>query len=205
MTGCCGGSGGRPPTTNNKFNIEDEAQELERQVDKFIKLESTVPRKKKEDSLELIFQKQKELLDHLNEQKPDNYYNGPERYPFEKVMHMMTAMSDEFSEVRAGIKWKHWKTYDDDSIEGGEDDSAPDFDTNKISNLPQNFLDLPDLEATQKQILKDSNLVYLRKEWVDILHFWIQGAQELGMDAKMVLDMYLDKNTENSKRYDEGY
>src|SRR5690349_12293245 len=116
------------------------------------------------DSLELIFIKQKQLLDYLNQSKPDNYYNGPERYPFEKVMHMMTAMSDEFSEVRAGIPWKHWKTYvdEDDFIEGGEDDSRP-----------------SDLIATQLQILKDSKLSYLQKEWIDILHFWVQGAQEL--------------------------
>ena len=56
-----------------------------------------------------------------------------------------------------------------------------------------------------KQIRDNSNLEYLQKEWIDILHFWIQGAMELGMDAKTVLDLYLDKNSENSKRYDEGY
>lgn len=143
------------------------------------------------DSLELIFQKQSDLLKYLNQSKPDNYYNGPERYPFEKVMHMMTAMSDEFSEVRAGLKWKHWKSYEDGSNStGGEDDSAP---------------NLPDLKATQEQIIKDSNIAYLRKEWIDILHFWVQGAQELGLDSKKTLELYLDKNKENHTRQDEGY
>lgn len=178
------------PKTQVLDMIEEQAKEIEEVVTEFISQEN----QKKEDSLALIFQKQKELLDYLNESKPNNYYSGPERYPFEKVMHMMTAMSDEFSEVRAGLNWKYWKSYHEYE---GEDDSAP--------NLPQNFLDLPDLEATQEQIIANSKLQYLQNEWIDILHFWVQGAQELGLDSKKTLELYLDKNKENHARQDQGY
>ena len=166
--------------------IEEMGREIHDAVDTYIKEET------KKDSLELIFQKQADLLNYLNESKPDNYYNGPERYPFEKVMHMMTAMSDEFSEVRAGIPWKHWKSY-----EQGEDDSCCTYSD------PHN--ELPDLEATQRQIISNSKLEYLQKEWIDILHFWIQGAQELGLDSKKTVELYLNKNKENHSRYEEGY
>lgn len=157
------------------------------------------------DSLTLIFLKQQQLLDHLNKSKPGNYYAGPERYPFEKVMHMMTAMSDEFSEVRAGLNWKHWKSYEKTEMGFGEDDSAPDFESKIPPNLPQNFLDLPDLEATQEQLIENSKLEYLQKEWIDIGHFYIQGAIELGINAKKFLELYLNKNKENTKRYESGY
>ena len=182
---CCKGKDHRHgwvPKSTVLDMIEETGKEIRDVVDEFI-------RSQPKDSLELIFQKQKELLEYLNKSKPDNYYAGPERYPFEKVMHMMTAMSDEFSEVRAGLNWKHWKSYSEE-YEGGEDDSAP---------------NLTDLQATQEQIISNSKLSYLQNEWIDILHFWVQGAQELGLDSKKTLELYLDKNKVNHERQDQNY
>lgn len=173
-------------TNNHTIRVHEAALELSEAVDNYVKKQ-----KRKPDSLELIFREQRNLLDYLNHSKPDNYYNGPERYEHEKVMHMMTAMSDEFSEVRAGIPWKHWKTYTE------EEDYVPSEDDS--NSVP------PDIKATQQQILKESRLSYLQNEWIDILHFWIQGAMELGLDAQTTLDLYLNKNKINHERQDQNY
>ena len=174
---------------NNIGNIDKLAHEINDAVDDYFKRETH-----QDDSLDLIFEKQAELLAHLNKEKPDNYYNGPERYPFEKVMHMMTAMSDEFSEVRAGLNWKHWKTYE-----------SPEEDDSCCCNYSDPHNELPDLEATQRQIISNSKLEYLQKEWIDIGHFYIQGAIELGITPKKFLELYLNKNKENQERYENGY
>lgn len=194
------------PKTQVLDMIEETGKEIHEVVDAYIRSEPS-------DSLELIFQKQNELLDYLNQSKPDNYYNGPERYPFEKVMHMMTAMSDEFSEVRAGLNWKHWKNYEsDDDMDlicatelAIEDDSHLHEKLLEAREQGQKQFLSDDQRATQKQIMDNSKLEYLQNEWIDILHFWVQGAQELGLDSKKTLELYLNKNKENHARQDEGY
>lgn len=205
---------------------EENAKELEEIVSEYFKREDIAPccnnpnhglymmKEDRQDSLDLIFQKQKQLLEYLNQSKPDNYYTGPERYPFEKVMHMMTAMSDEFSEVRAGISWKHWKTYEhsdlnllaENEVELADNDPLTKkmFDAFEEGGPTKPFL-TDEQRTTQKQILDNSKLQYLQKEWIDILHFWVQGAQELGLDSKKTLELYLNKNSENHSRYQEGY
>ncbi len=59
--------------------------------------------------------------------------------------------------------------------------------------------------ATQKQILENSRLEYLQKEIVDVFHFLVQMAIEAKMDYNKLLEMYLDKNTENHTRQDNNY
>lgn len=45
----------------------------------------------------------------------------------------------------------------------------------------------------------------LRKEWTDITHFFIEGAIELGMTPKDILEYYLSKNNINHERIENKY
>lgn len=47
---------------------------------------------------------------------------------------------------------------------------------------------------------KELDIDYLREEWIDILHFWLSGCIELGMDATEILERYIAKNKENFAR-----
>lgn len=47
---------------------------------------------------------------------------------------------------------------------------------------------------------KEHDLDYLKEEWIDLLHFWLSGANVLGMSDKEILERYINKNKENIKR-----
>ena len=44
-----------------------------------------------------------------------------------------------------------------------------------------------------------------KKEYIDMLHFMLNIGLALGLSAKEIHDMYMDKNKENHERQDEGY
>ena len=44
-----------------------------------------------------------------------------------------------------------------------------------------------------------------RKEWIDVLHFFMNISLALGFDADTLYYMYMDKNSANHKRQDDGY
>lgn len=49
------------------------------------------------------------------------------------------------------------------------------------------------------------NLQAARGEWIDQLHFFLNKALALGMDAEMIKTMYDAKHAKNAKRQEEGY
>lgn len=50
------------------------------------------------------------------------------------------------------------------------------------------------------------NLEAARGEWIDMLHFMLNGALLLGLDnADDILDRYLRKHQKNTKRQEDGY
>lgn len=49
------------------------------------------------------------------------------------------------------------------------------------------------------------NLEAARGEWIDQLHFFLNKALVLGMDAGMIKRMYDAKHEKNAKRQEEGY
>ena len=55
--------------------------------------------------------------------------------------------------------------------------------------------------ATSRHI----NLEAARGEWIDQLHFFLNKALVLGMDAEMIKQMYDAKHEKNAKRQEEGY
>lgn len=52
---------------------------------------------------------------------------------------------------------------------------------------------------------KPINREALKMEWIDMLHFVIEGMLILGMDADEIAKMYSWKNSENHNRQDKGY
>lgn len=150
-----------------------------------------------EDSLELIFEKQKELAAYYSEKQPDSYYHhGPHRYPNEKIVLGMLAIEDEFAELRKVIPWKWWKTKNPDGTY--YNDSLEDTDYDK------NFLTSED-KATQQQLIQNTLQEYIQKEVIDIGHFYIQMCIDAGLDAKKLVELYLEKHSENKRRQDSGY
>lgn len=171
--------------------------------------------KKNKDSLELIFQKQKELSDYLSKSKPSNYYHhGPHRYPYEKIELCVKAARKELGELEDGIDWKWWKDYDPTDIDlVSENQEAVEENSllmEKMINAfgksgPQAEFLTDEQRIIQKQILENSRLEYIQKEIVDVFHFLVQMSIEAKLDPKKLVEMYLDKNQENHTRQDSGY
>lgn len=45
---------------------------------------------------------------------------------------------------------------------------------------------------------------YLKEELIDILHFWLDACNRLGMNARDIIDMYDEKHRENERRQVDG-
>lgn len=60
-------------------------------------------------------------------------------------------------------------------------------------------------EAQNGHRYEVKNIEAVRKEVIDILHFWISLAQIAGMSPEMVSGMYAAKLATNIKRQDDGY
>lgn len=165
-----------------KENAKDIAEAVETYL---VKLEE-----KKPDSLELIFEKQKILSDRYKS-KPDNYFVN-ERFKGSRMIDLLVAIDDEGSELRRALNWKWWKNYEND------------YTTNEDDSYQTEFLTDED-KATQQQIIENTTQEYIQKEVVDMWHFLVQLTIEAGLDAKKLVEMYLDKNKTNHDRQDHGY
>ena len=63
--------------------------------------------------------------------------------------------------------------------------------------IPEEEIDTSDLSENDKKEL------YM--EWVDILHFFINYAASIGLDAKTAYNYYFAKAEENVQRQKRGY
>jgi hypothetical protein len=134
-----------------------------------------------EDTLGLLFNKQKELQERLG-------FNF-EGYTIKEIadfwMVNKHALSDELNEmfdalggINDGIGnagWKYWKQ-----------------DNAKAANMK-----IEDLSEADK--------LELFYEWIDGLHFYMNFAIAIGMTSKDVVNLYMAKNAENHDRQERGY
>lgn len=130
-----------------------------------------------------------DIMSHQKEMQEKTYGLKFEDMSIRQIMdfwHVNThAVIDEIHEMTdalGGIKdgsgnavWKYWKK------DFGK------FDSMKITDLSEN----------------DKKELFM--EWIDILHFIINYAASIGLDAKTVYNYYFAKAEENKNRQKNGY
>ncbi len=68
-----------------------------------------------------------------------------------------------------------------------------------IAEAGEAGIDFPNLSKPWKKELTVS-LPDLQEEWIDVLHYWLQGAEILGLDANTINELYHRKNRKNFNR-----
>lgn len=130
-----------------------------------------------------------DIMKHQKEMQETTYGIKFEDMSIREIMnfwHVNThAVIDELHEMTdalGGIKdgsgnavWKYWK----------KDHSK--YETMKISDLS---------EDDKKELFM---------EWIDVLHFFINYAASIGLDARTVYNYYFAKAEENKNRQKRGY
>ena len=130
-----------------------------------------------------------DIMKHQKEMQETTYGIKFEDMTIREIMnfwHVNThAVIDELHEMTdalGGIKdgsgnavWKYWK----------KDHKM--YDTMKISDLSEN----------------DKKELFM--EWIDVLHFFINYAASIGLDARTVYNYYFAKAEENKNRQKRGY
>jgi hypothetical protein len=134
-----------------------------------------------EDTLGLIYYKQKELQERLG----FNFEGWTLKQIADFWMVNKHAMSDELNEmfdalggVNDGIAsaaWKYWKA-----------------DNTKAATMTISSL-------------TDEDRLELFYEWIDGLHFYMNFAISIGMTSQDIVNLYMAKNAENHNRQDNGY
>ena len=90
-------------------------------------------------------------------------------------IHEMTDSLGGIKDGSGNAVWKYWKK------------EHKKYDSMKISDLSEN----------------DKKELFM--EWIDILHFFINYAASIGLDAKTVYNYYFAKADENKQRQQRGY
>jgi len=130
-----------------------------------------------------------DIMQHQKEMQEQTYGFSFDNMTIREIMnfwHVNThAVIDELHEMTdalGGIKdgsgnavWKYWK----------KDHSK--YENMKISDLS---------EGDRKELFM---------EWVDVLHFFINYAASIGLDAETVYNYYFSKAEENKNRQKQGY
>jgi hypothetical protein len=130
-----------------------------------------------------------DIMDHQKMMQEKTYGIKFEEMSIRDIMnfwHVNThAVIDEIHEMTdalGGIKdgsgnavWKYWKK------------DHKKYENMKISDLSEN----------------DRKELFM--EWIDILHFFINYAASIGLDAKTVYNYYFAKAEENKQRQERGY
>ena len=130
-----------------------------------------------------------DIMEHQKEMQEQTYGFNFEDMSLRDVMnfwHTNThAVIDEIHEMTdalGGIKdgsgnaiWKYWKT------------DFSKYENMKVSDLSED----------------DKKELYM--EWVDILHFFINYAASIGLDARTAYNYYFAKAEENKARQKRGY
>lgn len=134
-----------------------------------------------EDTLGLIYNKQKELQERLG----FNFEGWTLKQIADFWMVNKHAMSDELNEmfdalggINDGIgsaAWKYWKQ----------------------NNQAAASMKIEDLSEADR--------LELYYEWIDGLHFYMNFAISIGMTSKDVVNLYMAKNAENHDRQERGY
>ncbi len=130
-----------------------------------------------------------DIMEHQKKMQEQTYGIKFDEMSIKDIMnfwHVNThAVIDEIHEMTdalGGIKdgsgnavWKYWKK------------DHKKYETMKISDLSEN----------------DRKELFM--EWIDILHFFINYAASIGLDAKTVYNYYFAKAEENKQRQKRGY
>ena len=134
-----------------------------------------------EDTLGLIFNKQKELQERLG----FNFEGWTLKQIADFWMVNKHALGDELNEMfdaLGGIEdgigssaWKYWKS-----------------NNSEAANMT-----VADLS--------ESDRLELYYEWIDGLHFFMNFGISIGMTSKDIVNLYMAKNAENHDRRERGY
>lgn len=130
-----------------------------------------------------------DIMQHQKEMQEQTYGFNFEEMSIREVMnfwhtntHALIDEVHEMTDALGGIKdgsgnavWKYWK----------KDHSK--YDNMKVSDL------------------SGDDLKELYMEWVDILHFFMNYAASIGLDAKTAYNYYFAKAEENKNRQKRGY
>lgn len=130
-----------------------------------------------------------DIMEHQKKMQEETYGIKFEEMSIRDIMnfwHVNThATIDELHEMTdalGGIKdgsgnavWKYWKK------------DHKKYETMKISDLSEN----------------DRKELFM--EWIDVLHFFMNYAASIGLDAKTVYNYYFAKAEENKQRQKRGY
>lgn len=130
-----------------------------------------------------------DIMQHQKEMQEQTYGFNFEEMSIREVMnfwhtntHALIDEVHEMTDALGGIKdgsgnavWKYWK----------KDYSK--YDDMKVSDL------------------SGDDLKELYMEWVDILHFFMNYAASIGLDAKTAYNYYFAKAEENKNRQKRGY
>jgi len=130
-----------------------------------------------------------DIMEHQKQMQEETYGFNFEEMSLRDVMNLWHtnthAVIDEIHEMTdalGGIKdgsgnaiWKYWKT------------DFSKYENMKVSDLSED----------------DKKELYM--EWVDILHFFINYAASIGLDAKTAYNYYFAKAEENKNRQKRGY
>lgn len=130
-----------------------------------------------------------DIMQHQKEMQEQTYGFDFESMSIREVMnfwhtntHALVDEVHEMTDALGGIKdgsgnavWKYWK----------KDYSK--YDNMKVSDL------------------SGDDLKELYMEWVDILHFFMNYAASIGLDAKTAYNYYFAKAEENKNRQKRGY
>ena len=90
-------------------------------------------------------------------------------------LHEMTDALGGIKDGSGNAVWKYWKK------------DHKKYETMKISDLSEN----------------DRKELFM--EWIDVLHFFMNYAASIGLDAKTVYNYYFAKAEENKQRQKRGY
>lgn len=130
-----------------------------------------------------------DIMKHQKEMQEKTYGFNFEEMTIRQIMdfwhvnnHSMIDELHEMTDALGGIKdgngnavWKYWKK------------AHSEYDSMKISDLSED----------------DRKELYM--EWVDVLHFFMNYAASIGLDAKTAYNYYFAKAEENKNRQKRGY
>lgn len=134
-----------------------------------------------EDTLGLIYNKQKELQERLgfdftgwNLKQIAEFWCVNKHAMSDELNEMFDALGGINDGIASGA-WKYWKS----------------------TNAEAANMTIADLTEADK--------LELYYEWIDGLHFYMNFAISIGMTSKDVVNLYMAKNAENHDRQNRGY
>lgn len=141
--------------------------------------------------LDVMISMQKSLQSKLAEDKPKMNQHPDDLDTAGKIVDWMRiqkdCIDDEFRELLTSLG----------GMSSGEKDASGVWKAWKSNNLEKRNTKISDLS--------DEDQLEIKFEFIDIVHFVLNMALALGLDAKEIYKLYYLKNAENFKRQENNY